>query len=350
MGHILPEALEREVAAMTTDQKRELAAWIRLMIAEEMAPAADPEACPLCGCGHVVRKGKVPRGPRRGQQRWLCRGCGRTFSASTMSVLLQSKLDEGTWRDYAEGMADGATLRDLAGRCLVTLKTSWFMRMRLCEAMAARLDGFLSGPGVAVEVDGTMLHESLSGNSSRGGFAMPRERHKSGKSLHVRGVSGQLACVVCGANDRGGCFCELVGRAHGTSAAIRRALEGRLAEGSTVATDDLAQYDAALAAIGCDHEVRPAAPGPGERALGMVNALHKRLADFLRPFNGVATRRLQRYLDWFCWCEQFRHGDADRRELVCAEAMSGGYETTRAEIFAEPRFQMEYWEARGWSA
>ena len=166
----------------------------------------------------------------------------------------------------------------------------------------------------------------------------------------MRGGSGQLACVGGAANARGGCICELVGRAHGTADAIRAALEGRVEPGTPFATDDLAAYDQVCEALGLEHEVRPARPKPGEGALGMVNALHKRLADFLRPFNGVATRRLQRYLWWFCWAEQFRHGDADRRELVSREALRGGYETTVREIFAEPRFQMGYWEARGWSA
>lgn len=344
---ILPESLAREVEALTAGQRRELAALLRRLIAEEMSPGdGDAAECPLCHCAHVVRKGKA----RDGSQRWLCRGCGRTFGGTTMRVLLQSKLDERTWLEYAEGMADGLTLRDLARKCDVCLKTSWFMRMRLCEAMGSHLDGFASGPGVAVEVDGTMLHESLSGNNSKGPFGMPRGRHKSGKSLHVRGVSGQLACVVCAANDRGGCICELVGRAHSTADAILAALEGRIEPGTPVATDDLAAYDSVCEALGCPHEVRPAKPSAGGRALGMVNALHKRLADFLRPFNGVATRRLQRYLWWFSWTEQFRHGAADMRGLVQREALHGGYDATIREIFREPRFQMEYWEARGWSA
>lgn len=53
MGTILPESLEREIAALTTDEKRALA---------------------------------------------------------TMRVLLQSKLGRDTWLAYAEGMADGASL------------------------------------------------------------------------------------------------------------------------------------------------------------------------------------------------------------------------------------------------
>lgn len=342
MGTILPESLAREISAMTTDQKRALAAELRRMVAEESAPAGDG-SCPRCGCADVVRKGHAPDG----SQRWLCRGCGRTFGASTLSVIGQSRLPRDAWMSYAEGMADGLSLRALAARCSVSLKTSWFMRMRMCEAMSRRLDAFRSGPGFAVEVDGTMLHESLSGNASRGSFRMPRSPRRTYGGLHVRGVSGQLACVVCGANDRGDCLCELVGRAHGTAGAIRRALEGRVRGGTALATDDLAAYGPVAEALGCDRDVRPAGGG---RSLGMVNALHKRLGDFLRPFNGVATRRLQRYLWWFCWLEQFRRGDADRRELVCAQASSGVYRSTRRGLFGEPRFEMGYWEARGWAA
>ena len=61
----------------------------------------------------------------------------------------------------------------------------------------------------------------------------------------------------------------------------------------------------------------------------MVNALHSRLEGFLAPFHGVATRRLQRYLDWFCYVEQFKHGDMDRRELLFEHEAEGTYWTTR---------------------
>ena len=344
---ILPESLEGEIAAMTTDEKRELARALMRMVAEELAGTrVEPGRCPLCGHRHIVRKGRGAGG----SQRWLCRGCGRTFGATTMRVIAQSKLGRETWLAYAEGMADGLTLRELAGRCGVCLKTSWFMRMRICEAMGSSLDGFASGPGVAVEVDDTALHESFAGNNGRGAFLMPRARHKSYGSLRAKGISGLLSCVLCAANDRGQCVCELVGRAHPSAGAVVAALGGRLLPGTPVATDGWRAYAPAMRQLGCAHEVRPSEPGPGEPALGMVNALHKRLDGFLRPFNGVATRRLQRYLDWFCWTEQFRGGDADRRELVSREVIAGAYETTRHRIFEEPRFRMGYWEERGWHA
>jgi hypothetical protein len=93
----------------------------------------------------------------------------------------QTKPAESQWMDCAEGKADGRTLREPRERCGITPETSWFMRMRVLEAMGRHLDQFRSGPGVAVEADGKMVHESFKGNNRRGTFEMPRRRHKSGE-------------------------------------------------------------------------------------------------------------------------------------------------------------------------
>jgi len=68
----------------------------------------------------------------------------------------------------------------------------------------------------------------------------------------------------------------------------------------------------------------------------------------MRPFNGVSTRRLQRYLWWYMWTTQFRASDARWDELTTREAMTGTYEARVSTIFNEPRFSMSYWEERGW--
>ena len=82
---------------------------------------------------------------------------------------------------------------------------------------------------------------------------------------------------------------------------------------------------------GRPHEVR------GSRELGAVNSLHSRLKAFVGRFNGVSNRRLQRYLDWFCYREQFRNGPSDRRELLYSHAASGRYVCTRELVHLEPR-------------
>ena len=46
------------------------------------------------------------------------------------------------------------------------------------------------------------------------------------------------------------------------------------------------------------------------------------------------------------WLEQFRSSDADRRDLVTRGAMTGDYDATIRGIFAEPRFDMAWWDGR----
>ena len=343
----VPEGIMRSIMNLDAEGKKTLLGELKVLIAKDMAGQRADEGhpcCPRCGGTWVVKKGKT----KRGRQRWFCRGCKRSFGETTDSIIGLSKLPIETWMAYAEGMAEHRTLRELADRCGVCLKTSWHVRMRICEAMGRHLDAFVSGPDVSVEVDGTVLHESLKGNNDRGCFVMPRKAHESGDSLHVRGVSGQLVNVVFAVNDRGGVIARIMGRAHGSAELIRDCLSDVLEPGTHVATDGLAAYAAVLEELGCVHEVRPSKPKQGERSLGMVNAAHRRFDDWMRPFNGVATRRLQRYIWWHVWEVQFRASDARWDELTTREAMTGTYEARVSTIFNEPRFSMSYWEERGW--
>lgn len=111
-----------------------------------------------------------------GSQRWLCRGCGRSFSASTGRVLALSKLPAATWASYVEGMAAGESLARLAARCGACVKTSWFMRMRALEAMRSQLQPIRGGDGVSAQADELYLNESFSGRRS----GMPGGRTPAG--------------------------------------------------------------------------------------------------------------------------------------------------------------------------
>lgn len=110
MDPILSEITSR----MTREEKLALVAELKAAIADETASdalaGADGRAgaCPRCGCGRSVRKGRG----RSGEQRWLCRGCGRTWSAKTLGLLSRSKLPASAWMAFAECMADGLSLRE----------------------------------------------------------------------------------------------------------------------------------------------------------------------------------------------------------------------------------------------
>lgn len=72
---------------------------IRAAAFDDAADSAyEVECCPRCGSAAVVKKGKAANG----EQRYLCRGCGRTFGMGSGRILGTSKLPKETWMAYAE--------------------------------------------------------------------------------------------------------------------------------------------------------------------------------------------------------------------------------------------------------
>lgn len=324
--------LQQMVDEMSVAEKKELVSELKAAIAEEMArgAAGEPERCPRCGCARFTRKGHCADG----SQRWRCAGCSRTFSAKTMGLLAQSKLPAATWMAYAECMADGLSLRESAARCSVSLYTSWFMRMRVCEVMSSRLAP--ARPGT-FQVDELLVSENLSGRHAAGSSrAMPRKAHRNGQDGRRKECGRMQKIVVsCGVNEMGDCFCSVVARGGAGAGDLGSDLLDRVPRGSAVVTDGNPAYN--FAARCYEHAVADT------YGINMVNALHSRLREFLAPFHGVATRRLQKYLDWFCYREQFKSSDVDRRDLLFAHEASGTYATTREWLHFEVGPFMWYW-------
>lgn len=327
------------------EDKMRLAGFLEALIAEERAVIADagfvPDHCPRCGSGHLVRKGHGGDG----SQRWMCRGCGRTFSARTMGLLGYSKLGPEVWARFVRCELSGCSLREDARACDVCLRTAWFMRIRLCEAMQRCLPEFRHGPGIGMEADGTYLTESLKGNRARARAKMPRKAHSSGHCVHSRGISSGKVCIACAANSLGDCHLRICGRGRPTDAGLAAALDG-MVDGSFVATDGHQGYARVLPGLGAAGiESEPGAHG----RLGMVNALHQRLKGWLQRFHGVSTRWLDHYLAWFCWTEMARHSDMDAEEMLSGQAAQGRYALTRSDAVARPQPFWSWWEGRSMS-
>lgn len=338
-GSVLQGAL-----SLPLEQKKSLMEALKGAVLAQMSavPAGDPEECPRCHHAHVVRKGRATDG----SQRWLCRGCGRTFGSSTGSLLAQSKLGPETWAAYVEHMVAGESLQRCADLCSVCLKTSWFMRMRVCEVMRNALAPFRGGAGLSVQMDEKYLNESFAGNRDRARVKMPREAHASGNSVRKRGLSKLKVCVFTLVNDLGDCACGVVGRGRPSKDEVAAGIAGADLAGSSATTGSLSSCPSPLRDAGVAAHNRYSASTRDGDGVGMVNALHERMSAFLAPFNGVSTRRLQRYMWWFCWTEQVRRSDASRTESLRAHVANGTYRITRSVLTEQEQPFWEYWEGK----
>ena len=330
------EILQQFIPQLSHDEKVGLLNALKAALAEGLARSeSSPVACPRCGDMDFVKKGRGSDGT----QRYSCKGCNKTFSGKTYGLLANSKLHAKTWMVFAECMADSLSLRESAARCGISLYTSWFMRMRVCEVMRRCNQPARKG---TFHVDDTLVRDSLSGNHEHAWFKMPRKAYRNGQdgARSRKGRSKAQIAVECGINEYGDCFCEALERGAPSAGILAMSLARKIPEGSTVISDGLPSYE--YAAQGFKHIViDPKDPDTGN--INMVNALHSRLKSFLRLFKGISTRRLQRYLDWFCYKEQFKSSDMDRRKLLFSHELDGRYFLTRALTHLEIPSLLVFW-------
>ena len=120
---------KRDIASLSRTERR------RLRLRGRALPALRSAA--------VVKKGKS----KNGEQRYLCRDCGRTFGMGSGHILGMSRLPKETWMAYAECFVLMLPLRECAGRRHVCLKTAYTMRHKLIECLSTCSPSFKTGRG-----------------------------------------------------------------------------------------------------------------------------------------------------------------------------------------------------------
>jgi transposase-like protein len=344
---IVRHLMKEFVPQLSADEKKELLGCLikvmdQEMIAEISLIEDTTEAiCPRCGCPHTIKKGRP-----NGHQRYYCKGCGQYFSGATNRILGLTKLDRDVWVAYAREMLTGATLREAAIEVGVGLKTSFFMRMRICECMEGNLEAFRVGKGCSAEIDEYFLRESFKGNHTRSqGFKMPRKAKRRPKDGVKSGTSKGLICILTGINDRGASFLEVAARSGLNMKVAREILSDKVMEGAIISTDWAEPYKTVMVELGVAVHNRYVSTNRKQGVINAVNSLHARLTEFLVPFRGVSTRRLPRYLAWFEWIEAYRslRTRSERTKLVAKQVANGYYKTRLRDLWTTPYPFGEYW-------
>ena len=174
---------KRDMAKLSGTERRRVIESVRDVIRaaafdDAAGSAYEVERCCRCGSVATAKKGKTGND----DQRYLCRGCGRTFGMGSGRILGTSRLPKETWMAYAECFVLMLPLRECARRCRVCLKTAYTMRHRLIECLSAYSPSFRVGRGSGCELDETYFPESFKGNHAKGSFTMPRPPHRDGSN------------------------------------------------------------------------------------------------------------------------------------------------------------------------
>lgn len=163
MKSTITSLVEQMLPQLSRKERLEAVAELqRIVNHERFELATETETllvCKKCGSVHIVKRGKTAKGT----QRYLCADCGNSFTLDSYNVFSASKLPSETWMKYIECFIDLLPLRECASRCGVSLKTAFFMRHRLLEAIFEYMPAFQVKEGCGATIDETFFHESFKG-------------------------------------------------------------------------------------------------------------------------------------------------------------------------------------------
>lgn len=243
--------------------------------------------CPHCGSGQVLRNGYAS-----GLQRYKCRNCHRTFNALTGTPLARLR-QKSKWLTQAKILCDSESITQAALRLKVARSTAFRWRhrfMALPKTVQAQ-----SLVGIAEADESFFLH------SCKGQRRLGRKPRQRGGKAAKRGLSKEQVPVLV-ARDRSGATANFILAADGKAELIA-ALKPLLPVDTILCTDGSSVLAAAVKEIGITH--RPVNVSAGQRVIAgvyhiqNVNAYDSRLKNWVRRFNGIATKYLDSYLGWF---------------------------------------------------
>ena len=276
----LSETQRTEALAVLSGQADDV-----LSLAAVEAKVEEDRHCPHCGT-----PGAISRGRARGLRRYQCKGCGRTFNAATGTPLSGLHHKE-RWLTFGASLAEGETVRESASRCGLGVNTAFRWRHRFLAAVGQapqKLKGI-------VEVDETYVLES-----NKGSRTLDRKARRRGGKASKRGLSHEQVPVLVAADRSGTTVSEVLSAVNADT--LKAVLEPTVDTDIVLVSDSKSSYRPCAAAMGVRHEALKLSAGERVRDafhIQTVNSRHSQLKDFLRGYRGIATKYLDRYLNWF---------------------------------------------------
>lgn len=267
--------------------------------------------CRRCNSDKVVKCGK----DKNGKQRYKCKDCGTYFTEISYSVVSNSHCSMDKWEKYIYLLIQGATLEQCSKECKINIRTAFLWRHKILHALQADQDNrILSG---IIEVDDTYVSISYKGNHSKSHkFTMPREPYKRGSDN--KSANGSKACVMCAIERNGQFYSEVMGKGQLTTKRVEYAFKNRILPESLVLSDGSTSIkkffvdNKSIELVQLKSTINPKNKSGGTPEIRgtyhiqTVNNLHRRLRDFLKRYNGVATKYLNHYINLFIWIENHK--------------------------------------------
>lgn len=250
-------------------------------------------------------------------QRYKCSWCGKTFTATSLSLISNTYFSYMDWIKFIDCIYNGYTLAQTAKACGVSQQTVHSNKIKLFYALKI-LDDQVQLKGNVV-VDETYIPLSFKGNRTKNeNFEMPREAHKRGGEIHSKGLGKDHVCIVCALDDEGNSVCHVSGLGSPKAVKIEKAIGKHINKENISCIYSDKSY--AIGTYTKNNELphKTVISNPGKRKikkltrdeyitlrnLQKINSYHSRLKKFIAGFGGPSTDLLSGYLYLFAWKER----------------------------------------------
>jgi len=280
-------------------QEHELKGKILIEAFENISDKRKKKTCPHCSSNNVYKRGK-----QKGVQMYRCNDCGKWYSETTGTPLYNLKL-KPKMQSYLRCMEQGMPIKKIAKELGISIQTSFDWRHKILSSLEQFVPEELTS-----EVECDELELPLSNKGSRHLNRKPRKRGNDFKRNQGK-EDITVVQVVTAVERNGNKYLKAVESKRLSKEEISKAFDGKLSESATLITDKHPSYKA----FAKDHpSIKHKALLAKEHVdktdksihLQKVNNVHSQLRSFLRPFNGVSSKYLQNYLNWYAYVEKIR--------------------------------------------
>lgn len=265
-----------------------------------------PHTCPHCSSTKIRANGKTSYKA----QKYYCNQCEKHFTENTNKVWCYVK-KKSDMKTYIYGLLSGYSLRKNAIECGVSLNTSFIWRHKLLRCFDNISAGEYKG---ILEVDELFFPVSEKGSRKLVNPKGPR-RSRSKK----RGINNDKVAVIATVDRSGNKGLQVSKLGRITKESVAEVLDDKIKDVEVICSDKHVSYESYVKDKNVKHNTIMASHGQRitEKVYHVqnVNNTDKRIRDFMRPMNGVATKYLQSYLNWFLVLEKIKNSTNRLKQL-----------------------------------
>jgi len=256
----------------------------------EKALSSSIKQCPRCSSNKIIKHGKD-----KGVQRFFCKYCTRTFTTYTGTALAGIHKKE-TFFSYIQEFSKELTLEQCTKYFEISKQTAHTWRHKILSSLKDYGTHILEG---ITEVDQFFLKFSEKGKNKYG-KGRKRGKYKGKLKEHEKApLVGVQTCI----SRNGGELYKVYGLRGPSKKQLEKVTNGRISTQATVCCDSHASMMAFLKSANINSIYLNSSKNEmckGIYHIQHINAAHKYLRDWINEkFNGVATKYLQKYLNWF---------------------------------------------------